>query len=85
MAYEPKPGSGSAFKNGKRDKDTQPHWRGDAMMPDGKRYSFAVWEKDGPKGMFLSFKFDDFKQQETHVPKPKPIQNNPAYDEDAPF
>ena len=53
MAYEPKDGSGSLFKNDKGDNDKRPDYRGDIML-DGKLWELAAWIKEGNKGKFMS-------------------------------
>ena len=53
MAYEPKDGSGSLFKNDKGGNDKRPDYRGDIML-DGKVYELAAWIKEGNKGKFMS-------------------------------
>ena len=54
MAYEKKPGSGSLFKNDKKEKDAHPDYRGDAVLPDGTEVWLSAWIKQGKKGKFMS-------------------------------
>lgn len=53
MAFELKDGQGHLFRNEKREKDSQPHARGEAMI-DGVLYEIAAWTKEGQKGKFQS-------------------------------
>ena len=52
--YQPKPGTGSIFKNEKKDKDSQPDYRGEILTPDGQALEVALWVKEGKKGKFFS-------------------------------
>lgn len=57
MAYELKDNSGSAFKNRKKEKDSQPDLTGEAMI-DGKIYWVSVWQKlDKNNNPWVSFSF----------------------------
>jgi hypothetical protein len=58
MAYEMREGQGSLFKNNKREKDTHPNARGEAMI-GGVVYEIAAWtkkDKNGNPWQSLSFK-----------------------------
>ena len=64
MAYEQKDNSGSIFKNDRREKDTHPHAKGDALI-DGVSYWISAWTKtdrNGNKFQSLSFKRKDGRQ-----------------------
>lgn len=54
MAYEPKPGQFSLFKNDRKEKDTHPDYRGDGVTIDGKPAWISAWLKEGSKGKFFS-------------------------------
>jgi hypothetical protein len=54
MAYEPKPGDVSIFKNERRDHEKYPHWRGEVILPSGETLEIVLWEKQGRKGAFFS-------------------------------
>ncbi len=54
MAYEPKPGSFSLFKNDRKEKDTHPDYKGDGLDLDGNAVWVSAWLKKGAKGTFLS-------------------------------
>jgi len=54
MAYEPKPGSFSLFKNDRKEKDTHPDYKGDGMDLSGNPVWISAWIKEGAKGKFMS-------------------------------
>ena len=56
MTYAPKEGSGALFKNTRKDKDTHPDYRGDAMI-NGQHMEIAAWIKEGKNGKFMSLAF----------------------------
>lgn len=49
MPFEHKDMSGSLFANQKREKDTHPNARGEAMI-DGVLYEISAWTRDGKEG-----------------------------------
>lgn len=54
MAYEQKPGSGSLFKNDRKENDKHPDYKGTYKHHDGTEFNVAIWVKEGKKGKFLS-------------------------------
>lgn len=68
MAYTPKLGSGSAFKNTRKSKDSQPDYRGDFVGLDGVKYSVALWERQGPKGAFFSMAVSTYSPPPPRTP-----------------
>jgi hypothetical protein len=56
MAYEQRDNSGVLWRNEKREKDSQPNARGDAMI-DGVMYEVSAWTKEGKNGKFQSLRF----------------------------
>jgi hypothetical protein len=55
MAYEPRPGSLSLFKNDKKEKESHPDYRGDGLLPDGTPAWISAWTKTSQSGKkFLS-------------------------------
>lgn len=50
MAYEMKPGSGSAFKNDKKTEDWHPAYRGKVMLPDGSVHWLDISPKKTKAG-----------------------------------
>ena len=60
MAYEHREGQGSLFKNGKKEKESHPDYRGDAMtLPDHSTLSKPLmppcrWQGMPPGSLFLA-------------------------------
>jgi len=50
MAYEMKPGQGSAFKNDKKTEDWHPQFKGKVMLPDGSLHWLDVSPKKTSAG-----------------------------------
>ena len=48
--------SGMLFKNHKKEKDSQPDYRGQVKI-DGKQMKISAWIKEGKKGKFMSLSF----------------------------
>lgn len=69
MAYEPKAGSFSLFKNDRKEKDTHPDYKGDGKDLDGNPIWISAWLKDGAKGKFMSCSIQ-LKEQQAPVAKP---------------
>lgn len=88
MAFEMRPGSFSLFVNDKKEKDTQPDWKGSIKLPDGTEYWFDAWNKQGAKGGFISGKIGNPKQSQTNAPASFtafPTNTPPNPDDDVPF
>jgi hypothetical protein len=82
MAFEKKDLSGVLFRNEKKEKDTHPDYKGDALI-DGVQYWISGWKKEGKKGPLLSLSFsikDGEKTKALKTPK-----SNDDYDESIPF
>lgn len=56
MAYEHRENTGTLFKNERREKETHPHARGEALI-GGVLYEVSAWTKEGAKGRFQSLAF----------------------------
>lgn len=54
MAYEPKPGSFSLFKNDRKEKDSHPDYTGDGLDISGTPVWVSAWIKEGKNGKFMS-------------------------------
>ena len=87
MAYQPKDGGGSLFKNDKGDNPARPDYRGDIML-GGVLYEVSGWIKpktSNPSEKFLSLAG---KPKEAAPPaaraKPAPAAA-PEFDDDMPF
>lgn len=60
--FEHKPGRGSLWKNDKREKDTQPQYKGTVKDPDGREMWISAWveeAKSGQKYFSLSVQYKD--------------------------
>ncbi len=56
MAYEPRDGEGSLFKNERREKDTHPNLKGSIRI-NGQDYWLDAWTNESPKaGKWLKVK-----------------------------
>ena len=53
MAYTPKEGSGSLFKNNRKTTETHPDYTG-TIMVNGKEHWLSAWVKEGKAGKFFS-------------------------------
>jgi hypothetical protein len=62
MAYELKEGSGSLFKNDRKEKSTHPDYAGSIMI-NGKEHWLSGWIKEGKKGKFFSLSIGKVKEQ----------------------
>lgn len=62
MAFELREGQGSLFKNDRKEKDSQPGARGEAMI-GGVLYEISAWTKEGRKGRFQSLSFKPKQQR----------------------
>jgi hypothetical protein len=86
---------GSIWKNDRKDKDTQPDFKGDADV-NGVKFWVSAWKrKEGanPKAPALSFKFE-LKDEQPNVAPPPPKKSDPIssgrspkvdMDDDIPF
>jgi hypothetical protein len=85
MAYEHREGSGSLFKNHKKEEGSkQPDYRGDAMV-NGVVMELSAWIKEGNGGKFFSL---SIKPKEAREEKPAPAKAASKFDfldGDAPF
>lgn len=53
MAFVPKEGSGSLFKNNRKTSETHPDYTG-TIMTNGKEHWLSAWVKEGKNGKFFS-------------------------------
>ena len=73
---------GAIFKNNKKEKETQPDYRGDGKTPDGAEYWFSGWIKTDKNGhSYLSLAIESKQEQAT----PEAPASAPANDSSLPF
>lgn len=58
MAFELRELQGVAFKEDEKRSEKSPDWRGKFLL-DGREMEWAAWEREGKRGMFLSFKIGE--------------------------
>ena len=63
MAYTPKEGSGSLFKNDRKTTENHPDYTG-SIMVQGKLHFLSAWVKEGTKGKFFSVSIGKEKLQQ---------------------
>jgi hypothetical protein len=64
MAYEMRAGSGSLFKNDRKEKETHPDLKGKVMLPNGEVRWVSAWKKKTASGdTWVSFVIGDPVQQ----------------------
>jgi len=68
MAYIPKEGSGSLFKNDRKTTETHPDFTGSIMVNNREHY-LSAWVKEGTKGKFFSVSIGKEKQPKGFIPK----------------
>lgn len=56
MPYEHRENTGTLFKNERREKETHPQARGEALI-DGVLYEVSAWTKEGQNGRWQSLAF----------------------------
>ena len=61
MSYVPKEGSGSLFKNDRKQTEVQPDYTG-SIMVNGREHYLSAWVKEGKKGKFFSVSIGKEKQ-----------------------
>ena len=62
MAFELKEGSGSLFKNDRKEKPTHPDYAG-TIMVNGKEHWLSGWIKEGKNGKFFSLAIGKEKER----------------------
>jgi hypothetical protein len=75
-----KPNSGSIFRNEKREKETQPNGKGQALV-GGVEYWVSAWTNDGPKGKYQTLQFEPKDAQKA----PARSAPSPDFDDVPPF
>lgn len=80
MAYEPKPGSFSLFRNDKDGVEARPDYTGEGLNMDGTPIRVSAWLKQGKSGKFMSCNIQP--KNKGAVPKKDMPQD---IDDDCPF
>jgi hypothetical protein len=68
MAYIPKEGSGSLFKNDRKTTENHPDYTGSIMVNNRECY-LSAWVKEGTKGKFFSVSIGKEKEAKGFAPK----------------
>jgi len=80
MAYIPKEGSGSLFKNDRKTTENHPDYTG-SIMVNGREHYLSAWVKEGTKGKFFSVSIGKEKEAKGFAPK----GTDEIVDSDLPF
>jgi hypothetical protein len=85
MAYVPKEGSGSLFKNDRKTIETHPDYTG-SIMVNGREHYLSAWVKEGKKGKFFSVSIGKVKELVGFTPRGvDELPKNTLEDSDLPF
>jgi hypothetical protein len=72
MAYEQKESYGALFRETEKKNEKGPDYKGNIML-GGVVYELAGWKKEGTKGVFLSLKGQEPRQQDKPRAAAKPV------------
>ena len=85
MAYIPKEGSGSLFKNDRKTTENHPDYTGTIMVNNRECY-LSAWVKEGKKGKFFSVSIGKVKEPMGFKPAGSDeIKRHTIEDSDLPF
>ena len=86
MAYQPKEGSGSLFKNERKASETHPDFTG-SIMVQGREHYLSAWTKERKKGKFLSVSIGKEKIPQGFKPagSDELPKDDPFIDDSTPF
>ena len=84
MAYVPKEGSGSLFKNDRKTTETHPDYTGSIMVNNREHY-LSAWVKEGTKGKFFSVSIGKEKQPKGFVAAGSDELPRNTIEDDVPF
>lgn len=81
MAYEKREGSGTLFKNDRKEQPNHPDYKGDILI-DGQEYWLSAWIKEGKSGKFMSLSAKPKEARQESKPKTGGIMD---MSDDVPF
>jgi hypothetical protein len=84
MAYEKRDGSGSLFKNDRKEQPNHADYRGDILI-DGQEYWLSAWIKEGKNGKFMSLAAKPKEARQEQQEKPKSGGGIMDLESDIPF
>ena len=84
MAYIPKEGSGSLFKNTRKVSESHPDYNGSIML-NGKEHWLSAWVKEGAKGKFFSVSVGKVKEPVGFKPAGSDELPRNTIEDDVPF
>lgn len=85
MAYEPKDGSGSLFKNDRKESDNHPDYKGQLMV-GGVQYWLSAWIKETDEGKkWMSIATTPKDAQKPAQQARRTSRNDGDVDDDLPF
>lgn len=85
MAFEMKEGSGSLFKNTRKEKETHPDYNG-SIMVNGKEHWLSAWVKESKNSKFFSVSIGQEKKPKGFTEAGSDeLPKNTIKDDDIPF
>jgi len=88
MAYEPKPGSFSLFKNERKTQDNHPDYSGQLLDLQGNEFWLSAWLKEANGKKFFSGSIKPKDAKAESKPKAKAKPDNTSFsdiDDEIPF
>lgn len=80
MSFEHKPNRGSLFRNDRKDKESAPDYKGDALI-NGREVWVSGWLNDGKNGKYLSLSFQD--KDKTHQQGVAQVREETGFQEES--